>query len=62
MHQKSGGRPRRQAQMRGFRSALFNAGLDDLDFKGLQFTWEHAVVGRSFVREHLDHAVASLTW
>ncbi|KAL0458286.1 UNVERIFIED_CONTAM: hypothetical protein Slati_0455800 [Sesamum latifolium] len=61
-HEKAGGPPRPNWQIRNFRRALEDCGLSDLDFQGNAFTWTNRQQPPHLVKLRLDRAVASSSW
>jgi hypothetical protein len=61
--EKEGGEARPQGCMDKFREALEHCELHDLGFEGDAFTWRNnSHDGSKFIKERLDHAVATEAW
>ena len=56
-----GGVPRRESEMRAFRSLVDECELVDLGYTGLKFTWRGTRLC-GIVLERLDHAFANSSW
>ncbi|KAL8127117.1 hypothetical protein AgCh_014147 [Apium graveolens] len=54
--------PHPQVLMDGFRAALEDCQLSEIDLEGGQFTWEKSRGSPAWVRERLDRAFASQDW
>lgn len=61
-YEKRGELLRNVRQMRGFRSALEDCGLEDLGFEGAWYTWERGRFAETNIRERPDRAVANEPW
>lgn len=48
--------------MNGFRNAIEDCNLSEIDLEGGQYTWEKSKGSSEWVRERLDKAFASQTW
>jgi exonuclease III len=59
---KEGGALRSESKMEGFRNALVDCHLSDLDFRGNPFTWSNHRHDDFFTEERLDRAVANPEW
>ncbi|XP_074377731.1 uncharacterized protein LOC141719258 [Apium graveolens] len=59
---KKGPHPHPQHLMNGFRMAIEDCGLTELDLVGGDFTWEKSKGSLSWVRERLDRAFANSEW
>lgn len=57
--EKVGGAVQSATQMRKFRSTLEECNLGDLGYRGSKFTWSNKQASDRFVKERLDHAVAT---
>lgn len=60
--EKEGGAVRQEWQMQPFRDALESCNLQDLGYKGAQFTWTNCRYDGEFIKECLDRAVANSEW
>lgn len=59
---KSGKHSHPQSLFEGFRSAIEDSSLLELDLKGGKYTWEKRKGSTNWVRERLDRAFASREW
>lgn len=59
---KKGIHPHPQSLLEGFRSAIEDCGLVELDLMGGEFTWEKSKGKSNWVREKLDMAFANNDW
>ncbi|XP_074358060.1 uncharacterized protein LOC141697539 [Apium graveolens] len=59
---KKGPHPHPQHLMNGFRRAIEDCGLSELDLVGGEFTWEKSKGSPNWVRERLDRAFANSEW
>lgn len=59
---KKGPHPHPQHLMNGFRMAIEDCGLTELNLVGGEFTWEKSKGSPSWVRERLDRAFANSEW
>jgi hypothetical protein len=62
MGEKWGGKDKRDSQMEQFRITLEKCELCDLCFIGSKYTWSNAREDGSFLKEHLDRALANTEW
>jgi hypothetical protein len=60
--EKWGANPRKEGQMKLFRSALEKCNLSDLGYSGAKFTWTNCQPNGNFINVQLDHAVANTQW
>nr|POF25281.1 hypothetical protein CFP56_48295 [Quercus suber] len=60
-HEKLGGVPRRESEMKAFRNVVDECELVDLGYAGLKFTWRGNRLSE-VVLERLDHALANTSW
>ena len=60
-HEKMGGVPRRESEMRAFRNMVDECELLDLGYTGLKFTWR-GTRPCGVVFERLDRAFANSAW
>lgn len=59
---KAGKNPHPQSLLNGFRAAVEDCNLVDLDLEGGRYTWEKSKGTSNWVRERIDRAFASSTW
>lgn len=59
---KAGKHPHPQSLMNGFRDAIEDCNLSEVDLEGGQYTWEKSKGSSEWVRERLDRAFASQAW
>ncbi|XP_074348383.1 uncharacterized protein LOC141687114 [Apium graveolens] len=59
---KAGTHPHPQNLLDGFRSAIEDCGLDELELTGGEFTWEKSKGTSNWVRERLDRVFANNLW
>ena len=48
--------------MNAFREALEHCHLEDLGFRGYEFTWNNKRPGEANIRERLDRATTTIDW
>ena len=60
-HEKLGGVPRRESEMRAFQNMVDECELVDLGYTGLKFMWR-GTRPCGFVLERLDRAFANSAW
>lgn len=59
---KAGTHPHPQNLLDGFRNAIADCGLDEIELTGGEFTWEKSKGSSNWVRERLDRAFANNQW
>lgn len=59
---KKGKHPHSQRLMNGFKSAIEDCSLCEIDLKGGNFIWEKSKGTTNWVRERLDRAFATASW
>ena len=62
LDEKWGGEDRSLAQMAAFREAMSDCNLQDLGFRGPDFTWSNRRVNGDLVRVRLDRCIANEEW
>ncbi|KAF5464528.1 hypothetical protein F2P56_014601 [Juglans regia] len=61
-HEKSGGNPRPERQLRDFREVVDVCRLRDLGYLGPKFTWSNRRAGDKCIRERLDRCLVNSEW
>lgn len=61
-HEKRGKNEHPNWKLRGFKQAVVDGGLSDIDMEGYQFTWERSRVTENWVEERLEKVLAIDLW
>lgn len=60
--EKKRGVPSDFNRMNAFREAIAEYGLEDLGYKGSDFTWQNGQIGDGYIQERLDRCLANEKW